>query len=151
VEQWVAPYLAGIIDADGCITIAGYKGHWSIRVTIQMTRHEPLELLAKNYGGRVCPMAPRGGNRKPVFAWNVSSLKAAKLIEDIRPFLHIKGPQADLALSIQAARGTRDWRSSRGRRPDGTFIGRANIRAEFIAELEAAKREMHNLNRRGIN
>lgn len=99
-------YLAGMIDADGYITInrSVRKGrvYHAPQVGISGTRRQPHDLAASIWGGNVGCFTPRNPRHRPVFQWTRQGRTAVEAITAIRPYLLIKGAHADLALDLWA-------------------------------------------------
>lgn len=95
-------YAAGIIDGEGCIRIihrkTGKQG-WSMNVEVCTTDPRLMMWLKDHFEGAI-RRSPRFGNRKDAYAWKLSIRKAALFLQAIRPFLLIKGEQADLAIAF---------------------------------------------------
>lgn len=98
------PYLAGMIDADGYVTV-----HRSVRanrvyvapqVGIAGTVPAPHHLAASLWGGNVNRYVPKNPTHRPQYQWTRQGGSAALVIEAIRPYLLIKRQQADLALEL---------------------------------------------------
>lgn len=103
-EPLVLAYLAGMIDADGYITIhrsqRGTHVYHAPQIGIAGTRREPHDLAASLWGGTVGFYQPRIEGHLGQFQWSRQGAAAVKPIEDIYPYLRIKVKQADLALEV---------------------------------------------------
>lgn len=101
-DPLVLAYLAGVIDSDGFISIthSTRKGshYFGPVVGIAGTRPAPHELAASLWGGKVRAHTPKNPRHRIQFQWNRQGAAAAEVIQAIRPFLRVKGEQADLAL-----------------------------------------------------
>lgn len=96
--EWA--YLAGIIDADGCIRIFAEKrkrAPSAINVLVTNGDASLVRWLRDKLGGRVYARGPQR-------CWNVSwtAKKAVSILEGIYPFLIIKREQARLTMDFQA-------------------------------------------------
>lgn len=103
-DPTVLAYLAGIIDADGYITInrsqrGSYLYH-APQVGIAGTRREPHDLAASIWGGNVGCYSPKIAGYLPQFQWSRQGSSAVGVILAIQPFLRIKKEQATLALEL---------------------------------------------------
>ncbi len=137
-------YTAGIIDGEGCITLANYAGvykgqrsksvKYRIYVMVTNTNISLIDFLKINFGGSVSVLAPRG-KCKPAWNWHISSKKAAELLLALRPYLLLKIPQAELALAFDA------------RRHNGTR-GLENAKRQALDQAD--KILMLSLNKRGV-
>jgi hypothetical protein len=106
-------YAAGLLDADGCITIIRAKRSNTIRhvlrVEVSMCHRGVIEKLGKAYGGSVVfrPLAnklmlnPREVGIRDIWMWIVSAQKAAKFLEAVAPHLIVKKAEAAIALRFQ--------------------------------------------------
>lgn len=85
------PYLAGYIDADGCVRFANGSP------VIEVTSVFPfiLHALEIRFGGSCREMKAQGENR-PVFRWSVYGVGALDALLQLRPYMIEKGPQVDL-------------------------------------------------------
>jgi len=138
-------YAAGFIDADGCITVrmntAGTARARNVArtcfasITASQTKVPPLLFLRDRWGGSLRQLPARKGNSSPAWEWVAVSQMAYKMLDDIRPYLLIKGDRADNALSL------RDIRSGSGR-------GHA-LTTDELAQHRAAKETSMELNKRG--
>lgn len=88
-------YFAGIIDGEGCISLTPNKrGVWNAVVIVASTFRSMLEWIEENYGGGI-HFHKRGGNRKHLWDWRVSSKEdISNIIDKVLPFLIIKREQA---------------------------------------------------------
>jgi hypothetical protein len=100
-------YSAGIIDGEGTITIAKTGGtqdkpRYALRVTVTSTDQCLPQFLSLNFGGGVRLIASKNPKHKDCWCWEISSRKATKFVSAILPYLRIKQPQAELAISFQS-------------------------------------------------
>lgn len=106
IEPTTLAYLAGIIDADGYITVqrSTHKGrlYFGAKVGISGTRREPHDLAASLFGGSVSCYVPKNGIHLPQFQWSRCGRAAVTVIEDVWPYLRIKLDQAEVALTLQS-------------------------------------------------
>ena len=98
-------YAAGIIDGEGCITIAQHgKGQWfSIRIDVGMSDKSIalLEALKQNYGGSVRQTREATEKWEASSAWGIFGKEAAAFLMKIEQYLFLKAEQARLALRLQ--------------------------------------------------
>lgn len=98
-------YAAGLIDGEGCITIATFKrknGTISYRLclTVRMTHPAGVNFLKLHFGGTICnPKKKTTGNRQ-LFHWNAFSRLARTVLTDISPYLLVKKEEAICALQF---------------------------------------------------
>ena len=104
IEPITLAYLAGMIDADGYITVqrSQHKGrlYYGAKVGIAGTRREPHDLAASLWGGKVSCYHPSNGIHLPQFQWSRSGRAAAAIIAELLPYLRIKSDQAMVALQL---------------------------------------------------
>lgn len=101
-------YLAGIVDGEGCITIATRKrkaegrndGH-VLSLSVQMTVDAPLEALKYRFGGSISKPRREGPNRRPIRTWSVSGRLAYVALRQLEPYLVVKKLQAIGGLEFQ--------------------------------------------------
>lgn len=91
------PYLAGIIDGEGCIRVNN-----SVRLMIANTDIHLIEWLSLNFGGYYWTNKRSQPRYKILYQWELSAKKACKLLEMVYPFLIIKKAQAKLVLDFHA-------------------------------------------------
>jgi DNA modification methylase len=108
-----AAWLAALVDGEGSICFqdrlskrAAVSTH-SVRLSIVNTNRALLERVAAICGlAGVGSPSPRtrssGAAGRPVYAWQVTNAKAARVLAAIRPYLIAKAVQADLGLYVQA-------------------------------------------------
>ena len=100
-------YSAGIIDGEGTITIAKTGGtqdkpRYALRATVTSTDECLPLFLSLNFGGGVRLIESNSPKHKDCWCWEISSRKAVKFLSAILPYLRIKHPQAELAISFQS-------------------------------------------------
>lgn len=105
-------YLAGVIDSDGYITIhrssrnrKSGAASWSVdyyspRIGISGTRRAPHDLASATFGGRVSGYAPKNPAHRLTYHWSAWGQQAAAALRQIRPYLLVKGEQADLVVEL---------------------------------------------------
>ena len=132
-------YAAGIMDGEGSIGIYCNSSNpkspsHRMRVRVTNTDRWLVNWLKASFGGTVGINKVRPGhNWKQMWYWTVSCHKAVGVLKDLLPYLHMKRPQAELAIEFQKTR-------RRGVKPTGA--NREN------ADTMAAK--MKKLNTRGL-
>lgn len=102
-------YIGGIFDAEGSICIVHGRNHkvkagfvYQLRVSVGNTNEWLIRWLQLVLGGQVF-----GGNykgRKTYWYWSVASRQALRVLEDILPYLRIKGYQGEIAIKFQRER-----------------------------------------------
>ena len=138
-------YLAGILDADGCISIskmkAGQQGtanpRYVLTVNVVNTSLELMEWLVERFGGRYKVRRLQSQNHKATYDWWFNNGKAADLLRLIKPHLRIKQNRAKVGLSLMDG-----W--TRGPRGPG-----AKTPPEEVERRESHYQEMKALNQFG--
>jgi len=97
-------YIAGIIDGEGCISLASRcdSSYRYVTPTVQVsnTHLSLLDWLKELFGGTVDVRKDNRPNRKQCNTWRVAGNKARFVIKLILPYLRIKKDQANIAMSI---------------------------------------------------
>jgi hypothetical protein len=137
-------YMAGIIDGEGTICITKTNGgtrsiakNFDVLVVVNMTRPTPLDFIAKRFGGTVTRRERGSKNYAAIFRWFACANRARKFLMAIRPFLHLKCKQADIALKYLTLK--------RGRK------GSTPLTKAIIAAREKLYLRCKKLNRRGVS
>lgn len=103
-------YTAGIIDGEGCIHIRKqwdkrYKGcyKYTMMVSLASTDEWLPRWLQLAWGGsvRLNDRSKDNPKWKSAYQWQVASRIALLFLEAISPYLIIKKPQAEIAISFQ--------------------------------------------------
>ncbi len=138
-------YVAGIVDGEGCIGIQSFKskGHrgglrYEMYVAVSNTNEWLIQWLKFSFGGSFCLLSRSGLNNKDCWSWRIQTRQAANFLRLIQPYLRLKAPQAELALSFQS-----------GKRPAHTHIRKPKTDKELAIE-EAQSIMMHKFNKKGI-
>lgn len=148
----VRGYLAGIVDGEGYIGIHRSWGKgsrsfaYSIRVIIANTDARLIEWIQRAIQTDVKGIQMRGGPQgrwKPRLSIQLTGANAEALIRAVRPYLVIKGEQADIALRF------RDERASRYVGKVTTGRSGCPIPEAVSEQREAWRQELLALNRKG--
>ena len=111
-------YTAGIFDGEGCIGIYRHKDkrlrkgfNYFLCVSIWSTNQWLIQWLKMNYGGCTL-LRPKFSeeaytSKKPIWKWQLTARKAREFLELILPYLYLKRPEAELAISFQKANSKR--------------------------------------------
>lgn len=100
-------YLAGLFDGEGCVGYYERMTHnipyHSASLHVCMTDPRPVQWLQAVTGlGKISVTYPK--QKRPVFQWQLCKRKDIRqVLEAIRPFLKIKGDQADLLFALWEA------------------------------------------------
>jgi len=98
-------YLAGFIDADGCISIGRHKAQkrkypsYQPKLQVGSTSPEVLDLCRTTFGGNVWPDTSKHGN-KAFYQWVIYGQQMRKALLALMPFLKLKKRQAEIALEL---------------------------------------------------
>lgn len=136
-------YLAGIIDGEGCVSLQVRKGRY-VTPTIQITntdRRLTDWLLDHIDGGSVYRRPGYKEGHKPTYLWRCAGRIARGVLGDVRPFLLLKGEQADVVLSLD--RVTEVRRDVAGRLQTTLTDGQIEANLAAVARIRE-------LNRRGV-
>ena len=141
-----AAYAAGFLDGEGTIYILLHKPgngkaprspSYILTITLSQTQEGVLGWLKERWGGSVSSEPLRKWGRRPIWAWRVSSRKAASLLTECLPYLQIKKRAAEIAIEFQA-----------GKRPHGgaaRWLG--PLTEEEIGRYQTAKEQISLANR----
>lgn len=138
---WLA-WAAGIIDGEGCISIAHLRyrdGRWrrdtyALKVEVTNTDRRMPAKLQDIFGGTVRSKdcRSRKANWRPAWRWTVCAASAERCLRFVRPWLVTKAEQADVAFRY------RDLVPPRGGRVRNQRVQEAAPRLR--AELASLKR-----------
>lgn len=100
------PYLAGLIDSEGCFRIKKWKpknkpNHvYTITVEIGNTKLPIMPWLVERFGGSVVFIESKS-NKKASATWTLSAAALYKILPKIRPFLTTKQEVCDKLIEFQ--------------------------------------------------
>lgn len=113
-------YLAGLIDADGCISISKMKRNlgvnglksprYVVTVNIVNTSKELMEWLVETFGGRYKCRRRAAENHKATYDWWFNNSKSLRILVLVEPFLKIKKDRAKVCIDLLST-----WEFPRGR------------------------------------
>ncbi len=142
------PYLAGLIDSEGCFRIKKWKPKnrpnevYNITVEIGNTKLPVLPWLVERFGGSVVFIAAKA-NKKASATWTLSAAALYEILPKIRPFLISKKEVCDMLIEFQKTilpnGGDRHSELFRA-----LFEKRREVREQII-------REVHQFNLKGSN
>ena len=101
------PYLAGLIDSEGCFRIKKWKPSnrpnevYNINLEIGNTKLPILPWLVERFGGSVC-FIPAKGVKKASATWTLSAAALFKILPKISPFLCGKKEVCDKLIEFQS-------------------------------------------------
>jgi hypothetical protein len=91
-------YLAGIVDGEG--TIGLWRHHknetQTPNVTVANNSLELLEWIKARVGGTIISKKKRLAHHSDSYAWSIRQNRAIEFLNDIKEYLIIKRPQAEL-------------------------------------------------------
>lgn len=95
-------WCAGFLDGEGYVgALRDGKGYVATRIAVSQVVVDPLIYLQERWGGVLGSHATRQKNRRDSFNWVLSNKEmVAGLIRDVRPYLRVKGAQADALLEL---------------------------------------------------
>lgn len=142
-------YAAGIVDGEGYIGIStafdvrkSRKLSHFVRLVIVNTDPRLPGWFADRFGGAIAVShSGRKKRWKPRCSWAIHGERAEKFIEAIRPYLVIKGEQADIALEMRRIGRHRGGGSGHGPGP---------LLDDIVEQREHLKQKIHLLNKRGV-
>jgi len=142
-------YCAGLFDGEGCIIlqrhdiskwtrgatfVRGRRIRFALFLQLKQVRPEPVQFMHAVLGGRL-GFRPRSGKQSHYageWIWYSHSGGAARILRALRPYLRLKGEQADVAIRFQKGKLSMDS-------PRGFKLG---ITDEEYAAREAAFEEL---------
>lgn len=113
-------YVAGFFDGEGCVGASQDHGTYRLRVAVTQKRPEILHLLKCRYGGNVY-----GPYSDGCCKWHIGGDGAVIFLQDILPYLCIKGAVARVGLVL-------------GLRPNMSNKPPAQVTAEYEARERLA-------------
>lgn len=112
LDETELAYLAGLIDADGSISISNTDGYYAVNLLLTNTSSEMLRWVEENVGSGVASLDGRGENWDDVtnLEWKRGEDKMA-LLEALKPYLVAKNEQAENALRMLELKAGRRQRA----------------------------------------
>jgi len=107
-------YAAGFFDGEGHISIAfstskkcrGYSyDRYTLIVSMSQMDRRPLDYISSKFGGNVRHLVAKRSYDKGKYSrydWSLACNNAVSFLKKIRPWLHVKIEQADIAIEFQA-------------------------------------------------
>ena len=106
----VLAYAAGIFDGEGCIVLGKPRpGKGGRQLFVQVTNTEVwiCEWLKFQFGGSIQSHDRKNKKWKKCYVWVIVSRQADSFLEIVLPYLNLKRPQAELAISFQKEKSYR--------------------------------------------
>lgn len=139
-----AEYAAGFFDGEGCVSVnkQGTRNRnrgirYQLMAVVSGVNSAPLEALKERWGGSLGQYKGSTPRARPGWRWVLGSKMAAKFLNDIMPYLLIKGPIARLGITLDD--------SHRIHR----FYRRSPATQEVLDYRESIYQESRRLNKRG--
>ena len=144
-EEYLLPYLAGVFDGEGTVTIINHRKLYcrrvnpsvNLRIAVVMTDEQIPTLFSVVFGGTIKNYSRNGHPKwKSVWLWGENSSQAVDVLKQLLPYLILKKPQALLAIEFME-----NYHPQKGG-------GKPLPPEEFATRLKFSK-EMSRLNRKG--
>lgn len=140
------PYLAGLFDGEGCVSISKYHPVYSsiiyqycLRIYIVNTNKEIIDLLKFQFGGCITSSKRDLQKNKEAWSWQLVTDQALKFLELVYPYLIIKKKQAEVGMLFVRYKKAHIMTKKR--------LGTENA---IIAHHELVYQQMKRLNRKGV-
>lgn len=160
-------WAAGFLDGEGCFFVGtrsdrdpSGSSHWRFMIEAAQTDIRPLEILQSLFGGVVCVKHKQKATWSKTWKWSLHQRhRIEECITTLRPFLVVKGEDADRLLSAMRHANTLSITNGRpllnnshcrhGHIYDetNTIIRDDGVRVCRACRIEAGRR--HDLKRRG--
>jgi hypothetical protein len=104
-NQMINAYAAGLIDGEGCITIAHREmTSFSVRIDVGMSaKGMPcLTKLRDSFGGKIRKTREKTEKWEEAYAWALFGKATVPFLQAVSPHLVLKAEQARYALSLQS-------------------------------------------------
>ena len=91
-------YLAGIVDGEGTVTLMKHHKNETPTPYVSVANNNLglLQWIKNRIGGTICTKKKRLPHHNDSYAWSARQDRAIRLLNDIKSYLIIKKPQADL-------------------------------------------------------
>lgn len=142
LQQIDYAYLAGLVDADGCIQINRRKSikngnSYSLCLSVsQCSEQIPFYLLRK-FGGNIYEGKKYKENSRAMFRWSIWAIKAKNLLINLEPYLVLKKERAKVAIEFQNTILLKGYNSH------------GKITEEIAEARKKLYKDMKDMNRRG--
>lgn len=130
-------YMAGFVDADGCISIRCSRGGriCGVYLIIVQSERAVLDAIMTRFGGSVNPYKSGFGHGH--WRWVIASKNAKRCLTDIIPYLFQKKRQAELALLLQEHLDSVWWRTHHAGRHSRVTEADLQYRVKIWNEVKA--------------
>ncbi len=91
-------YLAGIIDGEGTVTLMKHHKNETPTPYVSVANNNLglLQWIKNRIGGTICSKKKRLPHHNDSYVWSARQDRAIRLLNDVKSYLIIKKPQADL-------------------------------------------------------
>ena len=96
------PYLAGLFDGEGTISLGRRGRGVGLKVMVEMTDREGVDAFAQCFGGKTKILARRTKGRRIIYRWTATGQSASGPLRRLLPYLRVKHEQAQVALEYLA-------------------------------------------------
>lgn len=105
MNNFILPYLAGVVDSEGCMTIQKTNNHtgsytYSERLSAEMKDIEAIELLSDVFDHAYYTYY-HSTDGNPFYCFVTLSKRANYVIRALYPYLRVKRKQADILLQLR--------------------------------------------------
>lgn len=99
------PYMAGLFDAEGNVSIELHdKKYHSLYSQISSTNRALLMAICEQYGGNVKRVHGKTANSSELWAWYLRGEKTLEFLKRLRPLLVVRASQTDLGIEFQTTK-----------------------------------------------
>ncbi len=100
MEEVEKAYLAGIVDGEGTVTLTRHRKEETPgpRVAVANNNLRLLEWIKSRVGGVIVSKKKRKPHHSDSYAWYAQQDRALRFLDEIKKYLIIKKPHADLIL-----------------------------------------------------
>jgi len=100
LEEVEKAYLAGIVDGEGTVTLTRHRKKETPgpRVAVANNNLKLLEWIKSRVGGVIVSKKKRKPHYSDSYAWYAQQDRAIRFLDEIKQYLIIKKPHADLIL-----------------------------------------------------
>jgi hypothetical protein len=104
----VLAYAAGLFDGEGCVLIVKWyskknkRSYHRLDVSLGQKDPRPVVWMRQHFGGRIAHPPSTSWKGNTFCTWIINNKAAGEFIALIRPYLILKGEQADVALAFRA-------------------------------------------------
>lgn len=100
LEEIEKAYLAGIVDGEGTVTLARHHKNEMPApcVSVANNNRALLKWIQTRLGGTIVSKKKRKVWHRDSYAWTIRSNRAIRFLDEIKRYLIVKKPQAELIL-----------------------------------------------------